>query len=136
MATITGTIKSATLVSKAFAGAGTTTRDMTEVWLVTADFAAYTGATDDAALATVAATISNQARDGRTRTLLWAGPAVAGADDNNQAVMFGGGSVAALTISSDSLTGDLNAINAVSTEVTTTSGVTKGVGTMVAVYVT
>lgn len=136
MTTITGTFRGATLVSKSFGGGGTSTRDLTEVWLYMADFAAYTGASDDAALATVGANISAQARDGRTRTLLWAGPAVAGSDANNQAVMFGGGSVAALTISSDSLTGDLNAINAVSTEVTATSGTTKGVGTMVCVYVT
>lgn len=136
MSTITGTIKGVNLVSKDFQGGGTSTRSMTEVWLVTADFAAYTGATDDADLATVSATISDHVRDGRTRTLFWAGPAIAGTDDNNQAVNFCGGSVAALTISSDSLTGELCTVNTISTEVTSTSGITKGVGIMVGVYVT
>lgn len=136
MATITGTIRSATLVNKDFQGAGTTVHSMTEVWLLTADFAAYTGASDDAALALVSATLSSQARDGRTRTLFWAGPAIAGADANHQAVNFCGASVAALTISSDSLTGELCSVNTISTEVTATSGVTYGVGIMVAVYVT
>lgn len=136
MATITGTFRGCDLVSKAFQGAGTTTRDMQEVWLYTADFAAYTGSSDVAQLTTVSANISARARDGRTRTLLAAMPAVAGTDANNQAVNFGGTAVAALTISADSLTGQLNTLNAVATEVTTTSGTTLGVGILVAVYVT
>jgi hypothetical protein len=136
MATITGTIRTCTNVSKAIQGAGTSTRDMTEVWLLTADFAAYTGSSDDAALATVAATISARARDGRTRTLKWGAPAYSGADANNQAVDFCGASVAALTISSDSLTGELCSVNTVSTEVTATSGTTYGVGILVGVIVT
>lgn len=136
MPTINGTIRGLTLVNKAFSGSGTTTRDKTEVWMLTADFAAYTGAADDAALLLVSAEISARARDGRTRTLFWAGPCMAGADANNQAVNFCGTSVAALTISSDSLTGELCSVNTISTEVTSTSGVTSGVGIMVGVYVT
>lgn len=136
MATITGTLRGCDLISKDFQGGGTTTRSMTEVWLVTADFAAYTGSSDDAALALVSATISGRARDGRTRTLFWAGPAIAGTDANNQAVNFCGASVAALTISTDSLTGELCTVNTISTEVTATSGATLGVGILVGVYVT
>jgi hypothetical protein len=136
MATITGTIRGCTNVSKAIQGAGTTVKDLTEVWLLTADFAAYTGSADDAALALVSATISARARDGRTRVLKWAAPAFSGADANNQAVDFCGASVAALTISSDSLTGELCSVNTISTEVTATSGITYGVGVLVGVIVT
>lgn len=136
MATITGTIRSVSLLNRAEKGAGTTTRDKTEIWLVSADFAAYTGSSDDAALALVSATISARARDEKTRTLKWAAPAASGADANNQAVDFCGASVAALTISSDSLTGELCSVNTVSTEVTATSGVTKGVVIAVGVSVT
>jgi hypothetical protein len=136
MSTIAGTIRSASLQSKAMEGAGTTTRDRMEVWLVTADFAAYTGSTDDASLAAVGAAISARARDGATRTLLWGAPAFCGADANNQAVNFCGTSVAALTISTDDFTGELCTVNTVSTEVTATSGVTYGVGILVGVAVT
>ncbi len=136
MATIAGTIRSINLLHCAEKGAGTTTRDKTEVWLVTADFAAYTGSGDDATIAAVGAAISATARDGRTRTLKWGAPAVSGADANNQAVDFCGTSVAALTISTDDFTGELCAVNTVSTEVTATSGVTKGVGIAVGVIVT
>jgi len=136
MATISGTIRGVSNVSKAFAGAGTTTRDRTEVWLVTADFGAYTGAADTAAISAVSAAISARAADGRTRTLLWGAPAHCGADANNQAVNFCGASVAALTISSDDFTGELCDVNTVSTEVTATSGITRGVGIMVGVAVT
>jgi hypothetical protein len=136
MTTIAGTIRSINLLSRAEKGAGTTTRDQTEIWMVTADFAAYTGASDDASLAAVGAAISTTARDGKTRVLKWGAPAVSGADANNQAVDFCGASVAALTISSDDFTGELCAVNTVSTEVTATSGVTKGVGIAVCVSVT
>jgi hypothetical protein len=132
-----GTIRSATLVSKAFNGAGTTTVDRTEVWLVTCDFHAYTGSTDTATLAAVGAAISSRVRDGATRTLAWGAPAFAGAEvTTNQAVLFGGTAVAALTISTDDFTGQLNAINTVATEITSTAGTTFGVGIMVGVFVT
>jgi hypothetical protein len=136
MATIHGTIKGVDLVSKAMQGAGTTVRDQLEVWLVTMDFAAYTGASDDADVLLVSATISGRARDGRTRTLLWGAPAFCGADANNQAVNLCGTAVAALTISSDTLAGELCSVNTVSTEVTATSGTTFGVGILVGVAVT
>lgn len=136
MATIAGTITSMSLVHKSFSGSGTTTRDRMETWLVLANFAAYTGSTDDASLAAVGAAISATARDGKTRTLIGAVPCMAGADANNQAVTFNGTSVAALTISTDDLTGELCSLNTVSTEVTSTSGTTYGVGIMVSVAVT
>lgn len=136
MSTIAGTIRSCNLKSKAFSGAGTTTRDRLEVWEVTADFAAYTGSGDDASLAAVGAAISARARDGATRTILWGAPAFCGADANNQAVNFCGTSTAALTVSTDDLTGELCTVNTVSTEVTSTSGVTYGVGILVGVAVT
>lgn len=136
MGTITGTIRGCNLKSRAFQGAGTTTRDHLEVWEVTADFAAYTGSTDTAALSAVSAAISARARDGKTRTLLWAAPAYCGGDANNQAVNFCGASVAALTISTDDLTGELCTVDTVSTEVTSTSGVTYGVGILVGVSCT
>jgi hypothetical protein len=136
MSTIAGTIRGINLLHRAEKGAGTTTRDQTEVWEVSADFAAYTGSGDDASLAAVGAAISARARDGKTRTLKGALPMYSGADANNQAVDFCGTAVAALTISTDDLTGELCAVNTVSTEVTATSGVTKGVGIAVVVAVT
>lgn len=136
MATITGTLRGCTNVSKAMEGAGTTTRDLMEVWLLTYDFAAYTGSSDDATVTGVPAAINARVRDGRTRTLLWGAPAYCGADANNQPVNFTGTSVAALTISTNDFTGELSAVNTVSTEVTATSGVTAGVGILVGVAVT
>lgn len=136
MATIAGTIRTVNLLHRAEKGAGTSTRDMTEVWEVSADFAAYTGSADTASLAAVGAAISARVRDGRTRTLKWGAPMYSGADANNQAVDFCGTSVAALTISTDDFTGELCDVNTVSTELTATSGVTKGVGIAVGVIVT
>lgn len=136
MATIAGTIRGINLKSKAFQGSGTTVRDGLEIWEVTADFAAYTGSADTASLAAVGAAITARVRDGKTRTLAWGVPAYCGADANNQAVNFCGTSVAALTISTDDLTGELCDINTVSTELTATSGTTYGVGLMVGVFVT
>lgn len=136
MSTIAGTIRSVNLKSKANQGAGTTTRDKLEVWEVTADFAAYTGSSDDASILAVGAAINARARDGATRTILWGAPAYCGADANNQAVNFCGTAVAALTVSTDDLTGELCTVNTVSTEVTATSGTTFGVGILVGVAVT
>lgn len=136
MATITGTYRSATNLSKANQGAGTTTRDGLEVWLLTYDFAAYTGSSDDATVTGVPTVINSQVRDGKTRTLLWGAPAYCGADANNQPVNFCGASVAALTVSTNDFTGELCTVNTVSTEVTATSGATVGVGILVGVAVT
>src|ERR1041384_32643 len=108
MATISGTIRGVTQVSRAFMGAGsTTTRDAREVWLMTVDFGAYTGASDTAQVQALGAAITATARDGRTRTLRGVGPAFAGADANNQACYFTGTAVQAGTISSDDSTGQL-----------------------------
>ncbi len=136
MGTITATKRGCDLVSKAMQGAGTTVRDGLEVWLLTMDFAAYTGSGDDATVTAVPAYINAQARDGKTRTLAWGAPAFCGADANNQAVNFCGTAVAALTISTNDFTGELCSINTVSTEVTATSGTTFGVGILVGVFVT
>lgn len=133
MATIAGTIRGIANVSKAFAGAAVSAsvRDTREVWLITVDFAAYTGASDDAAINAVGAAIDATARDGRTRTLRWGAPAFAGSDANNQAVFATGAAVQALTVSSDNLTGNLSV--QAGTEVSTTSGTTKSVGVLVGV---
>lgn len=137
MSVVAGTIRSASLKSKAFEGAGTTTRDKTEVWEVTADFGAYTGSTDTASLLAVGAAISARARDGATRTILWGAPAYCGAEvTTNQPVLFGGTAVAALTVSTDDLTGQLNTINTVATEITSTAATTFGCGILVCVAVT
>jgi hypothetical protein len=136
MATIHGTIRGCNLLHRAEKQAGTTVRDITEVWELSVDFAAYTGSTDDADVLLVTAEINARARDGRTRTLKWGAPLYSGVDANNQAVDLCGTAVAALAITSDTLAGELCSINTVSTEVTATSGVTKGVGIAVGVIVT
>lgn len=132
MATISGSITGARNVSTAFAGAGTvSTRDAREVWLVTADFAAYTGASDTAQIQAVGAAITSRAGDGKTRTVRWACPAYGGADTENQAVFFTGTAVQAATVSTDDITGQLAV--AAGTEVSATTGVTSGVGVLVGV---
>jgi hypothetical protein len=132
MSTINGTIRGVTLVSKAFSQTGTTTtRDRREVWLVTADFAAYTGSSDTATVTGCGAAISDHAHDGKTRTVRFGVPAFAGGDTNNQSVFFTGTAVEAATVSSDDLTGQLSLADG--TEVTSTSGVTYGVGVLVGV---
>ena len=134
MANIDGTIRGVKLESRAFSSVGTvTTRDRREVYLVTADFAAYTGSTDVARILAIGAGISAHVNDGKTRTVRWAAPALAGGDANNQAVFFTGTSVIAATVSSDDITGQLSAADG--TEVTSTSGVTKGVAVYVGVDV-
>lgn len=132
MAIISGSITGATNVSKAFSGAGTVSaRDAREVWLVSADFAAYTGASDTAQIQAVGAAISSRAADGKTRTVRWAAPAYAGADTANQAVYFTGTAVQAATVSTDDITGQLSV--AAGTEVTSTTGVSSGVAVLVGV---
>jgi len=136
MATIHGTIRGCNLLHRAEKQAGTTTRDITEVWELSVDFAAYTGSTDDADVLLVTTEINARARDGRTRTLKWGAPMYSGADTANQAVDLCGTTVAALAITSETLAGELCSVNTVSTEVTSTTGVTKGVGIAVGVIVT
>jgi hypothetical protein len=132
MANIDGTIRGVSLYSKAFSETGTTTtRDRREVWLVTADFAAYTGSSDVSRILAVGAAISDHCHDGKTRTVRFGVPAFAGGDTNNQSVFFTGTAVEAATVSSDDLTGQLSVADG--TEVTSTSGVTYGVGVLVGV---
>lgn len=86
-----------------------------KVYLITLDFAAYTGAADTASVANVGATIAARTRSGKTVTLRGAVPSAAGRD-SSQDVYLTGTAAAALTVSSDSLTGQLS--NAAGTELT------------------
>lgn len=115
MATISGTITGvAALRSKESNGR--------KAYLVTANFGAYTGAADSAALTGVGAAILAKTRNGKTVTLRGAVPMAAGYDTGNQAVYFTGASVQALTVSSDDLTGNLS--NAAGTELTSSTAST------------
>lgn len=125
MGTITMTKRGGTCVSKSFRGAGTL-----EVWLLECDVAAY-ASTDDLAVAGVGAFIDTLARDGKTSTLQWATPAHAGVDTNGQALYACGASVAAMTVSSDALAGEL--CSALPTTEATTSTAATGVGIFVGV---
>ena len=125
MATISGTIRGVTCMSKTFSGHGAR-----EAWLITVDFGAYTGASDDASIAAVGAACSAAARDGKTRTLRGGTCIFAGADTANQAVYPTGASVQAMTVSSDALTGNLS--NAAGTELTSATA-SKGAGILVVV---
>lgn len=98
MSTITGTKRSCTIVRRTI-----TPQNTLGVYLVTADFAAYTGASDDAALAGVGAFISASVRDGKTRTMRTA-QCVAGGSDGTQGVFAGD-----CTVSSDALAFNLTA---------------------------
>ena len=104
MATITGTITGVSEIRAAANGGR-------KAYTVTADFAAYTGASDTAALATVGATIAARTRNGKTLTLRGAVPVAPGYDTAAQAVFMTGASVQALTVSSDSLTGNLSGLD-------------------------
>lgn len=121
MATIAGTIRGITCMSKTFTGNGAR-----EVWLLTVDFGAYTGAADDASIAGVGAAISSTCRDGKTRTLRSGMCAFAGKDTNDQAVY----TTPALTVSTDALTGNLAV--AAGTEITSSTAC-EGVGVLAAV---
>lgn len=120
MATISGTIKGITLVN----ASGTR-----KSYILTADFAAYTGASDTAAIAGVGAAITAQTRNGKTNTLVTGTPAVscgAGRDTNGQAVFFGG----TIAKSTDDITSNL--CDASGTELTSS---TAAVGVQVLVVV-
>ena len=101
-----------------------------KAYLVTADFAAYTGASDTATVTGVGAAILSHTRNGKTVTLRGAVPAGAGYDTNSQAVYFTGTAVQAATVSSDDLTGQLSAADG--TELTSSTAC-KGVGLIVIV---
>jgi hypothetical protein len=115
MATINGSIKGATLLSRSKQH-GLVDR---EVWQLSCNFAAYTGAADTATVTGVGAALGTQTRDGKTRTLRWGAPGGAGYDTAAQAVFFTGASVQAGTVSSDDLTGNLS--NAAGTELTSST---------------
>lgn len=117
MATIAGTITGVSLL-RSKEGSGR------KAYLLTCDFAAYTGASDDASLAGVGAAILAKTRNGKTVTLRGAVPIAPGKDTNAQDVYFTGATVQALTVSSDSLTGNLSA--AAGTELTSATA-SKGV---------
>ena len=76
-------------------------------YLITCDFAAYTGASDTATVTGIGAAIAAHTRNGKTNTLRAVAPLGAGYDTNAQAVYFTGASVQAATISSDDATGHL-----------------------------
>jgi hypothetical protein len=123
MAVINGTIRGVTQV----ASMGNTGR---KAYLVTADFAAYTGASDTATITGVGAAILAKTRNGKTVTLRGAVPAIAGLDTNSQLCYFTGTAVQAATVSSDDLTGQLSGADG--TELTSSTA-SKGVGVVVIV---
>ena len=115
MAVISGTITGVSHIrSKSDLPAVSSAR---KAYLLTVDFGAYTGASDTASLANVGATIAARTRNGRTVTLRGAVPIAPGLDTNAQSAFFTGTAVQALTVSSDSLTGQLSASDG--TELTT-----------------
>lgn len=122
-----GTIEGVQLVSKTWSGYGAR-----EVYLITASFPAYTGASDTATVTAVGAAVGTHVRDGKTRTLRWAAPAFAGYDTASQSVFYTGTAVQALTISSDDTTGQLSA--AAGTELTSSTA-SVGVGFFVGIDV-
>ena len=114
MATINGTIKGVSLVQGNVNGVGAR-----KAYLLSCDFAAYTGSGDTATITGVGAAIASATKNGKTNTLrggICVGP---GADTAAQAVYCGGASVQALTVSSDDLTGNLTV--AAGTEITATT---------------
>lgn len=117
MATISGTITGVSAL-RSKEGSGR------KAYLITADFAAYSGGSDTAAISGVGAAILAHTRNGKTVTLRGAVPAAAGYDTANQAVYFTGASVQAATVATDDLTGNLS--NAAGTELTSATA-SKGV---------
>ena len=133
MAVINGTITGVTLLSAN--PAGTTALDSTSVcfrksFLVMANFAAYTGNADSATITGILTAIAASQRNGKTLKLRAVIPAIAGVDTALQGVHMTGASVAACTIANPTTTGDAtgNLSDAAGTEVTSTTGVTTGVG--------
>jgi len=98
MAVINGSITGVTLVRATGAR---------KTYLLTCDFAAYTGAADTATVTGIGAAIASKTRNGKTNTLRAVLPAGPGRDTANQDVYFTGTAVQAATISSDDATGHL-----------------------------
>lgn len=118
MAIINGTITGVSLLSASGA---------LKTYEVTCEFAAYTGASDTATVTGLGAAILGKTRNGKTTTLkavqcIGAGKDAAAAPLD---VFFTGTAAWAGTISSDDATGHLAV--AAGTEITSTTGTTKGV---------
>lgn len=116
MATINGSITGVSLASADGA---------LKTYHVTCDFPAYTGASDTATVTGLGAAILAKVRNGKTTTLKAVQCIGAGKDTANTDAFFTGTSVWAATISSDDATGHLAVV--AGTEISSTSGVTKGV---------
>jgi hypothetical protein len=112
MATITGTKRNVLIVKRP-----DTPYDTIGVYRVTADFAAYTGSTDDGALAGVGAFITASVRDGKTRKMRTA-QCVGAGSDGTQSIFAGD-----CTVSSDALAFNLTA-SAKGTELTSSTATT------------
>ncbi len=123
MSVIDGTIKGITLVNSS---KGVNMKDNEKTYLVTADFAAYTGASDSGRLDEIATAIQDQVRNGKTVTLRAAHGCGPGYDNTGASVYFG-----AMTVSSGDLTFSLTAVDR-STEVTSFTTAT-GVSALVTV---
>jgi hypothetical protein len=102
MANKDATIRGLQCLGRTFAGFGSR-----EAWLLTCDFPAYTAAADTARILLCGASIDATARDGKTSTLR-AGTCVQAGYDGTLAVYPTGASVQALTVSSDTLSGQLS----------------------------
>ncbi len=111
MAIINGTIKGVSLVQSNVHGVGAR-----KAYLISCDFAAYTGAADTATITGVGAAIAASTKNGKTNTLRGGICVLPGVDTAAQAVYPAGASAIAMTVSSDDLTGNL--ANAAGTELT------------------
>jgi hypothetical protein len=118
MAAINGTITGVTLLRA---------KDLYKTYLVTCNFAAYTGASDTATVTGLGAAILAKNRNGKTHTLKAVQCIAPGKDSAATPldVFFTGTSVWAGTISSDDATGHLAV--AAGTEITSTTSTTVGV---------
>jgi hypothetical protein len=117
MATISGTIKDYKLLGKDPTG-----KTLRETWLLAVNFGTYSASADTAALAAVGAAIKAQAKDGKTRTLVAAHTMYPGTTVLGVAAYFTAATLAALTISTDDLTGELSIVDYTETDFTATTG--------------
>lgn len=117
MATIAGTIGNVSILSHEKNPAGGA-RGLARIAV---NFAAYTGASDDAAVNAIPTAIAASLRSGATITLRGAATLYPG-NDGAQAVYFSGASASAATISGANSTGNLT--NAAGTELTSSVATT------------
>lgn len=118
MAVINGTIKGVKILMDSPAGIGAR-----KTALITADFAAYSGAGDSGSVTGVKEELQATMRNGKTVTLRQGMPAFAGVDTNKQAVYVG-----AVTVSGSDIT--FNLADNAGTELTSSTAAT-GVGVLV-----